>query len=219
MITHDYKLIFIHLPKTGGRSVCDAFNQRFDHFTADYYRAAYLPFFPDYKMFAIIRNPYDRMVSLFHYIAQHRRHVHEAVYNLGIPGQKPSFDLWLRTNIEHYMGDFHPILHPEGHRGTDGALGSTHHFCSLYSRLGHDTSDITLLRYEDGFDKLAAQVSQMAGTYITFPHHNKSNHGDYRRYYDDKLLDYLHSFKPFMEDVNAFGYKFDVAKLLADSSL
>lgn len=79
MITHDYKLIFIHVPKCAGRSINDVFNQRFDHFTARYYEKEYADQWKKYTKFTIVRNPFDRLVSIYTYMMKHRRHLYEPV--------------------------------------------------------------------------------------------------------------------------------------------
>lgn len=105
MITHDHKLIFIHVPKTGGRSVCEAFKQRFDHFTIAHYQREYPGLFDKYWKFAIVRHPLDRMVSSYHYIKEHRRHIHEPI---GLCDRKemPDFRYWMDYHIDNFKGPF-----------------------------------------------------------------------------------------------------------------
>ena len=96
MISHPHKAIFIHIPKCGGQSVENAFLSdlglnwanrsplllmrnknpdvgppRLAHLTAeDYLRYHYASkdLFDDYYSFAILRNPVDRVLSMFNYL-------------------------------------------------------------------------------------------------------------------------------------------------------
>lgn len=67
MIVHEHKLIFIHINRTGGVSVETAFEQPImDHrlprdFIKEYGRDTW----DNYYKFAIVRNPWDRMVSVY----------------------------------------------------------------------------------------------------------------------------------------------------------
>lgn len=102
MITHDHKIIFVHIPKCAGRSICDIFNQRFDHYTAKYYELEFNRFWKEYTKITIVRNPYDRLVSLYIYIKQHRRHANESIaINI------QDFRAWIKSNIAAFNGNFY----------------------------------------------------------------------------------------------------------------
>ena len=69
MIIDEENLIFVHIPKNAGTSICRYFN-----YLATYHETIYdfKETFPDkynsYKKFAIVRNPYDRMVSWYFHL-------------------------------------------------------------------------------------------------------------------------------------------------------
>jgi hypothetical protein len=77
MICHTHKCIFIHIPKVAGTSIIDAFgyswSDKNSHFLGDGYLASpshwkeYEECYKDYKIFTVIRNPYDRFVSGWKY--------------------------------------------------------------------------------------------------------------------------------------------------------
>ena len=70
-ISPKYPLIFVHIPKTAGSSVNDTLkinNKRTGHKTLKEIRNNIdLDIYDKYTKFSIIRNPFDRMVSLYSY--------------------------------------------------------------------------------------------------------------------------------------------------------
>lgn len=102
MICHHYRCIFVHIPKCGGKSIEHIFLNalgldwatraplllrhndcpelgppRLAHLTAQEYVACkYITEqqYSDYFTFAIVRNPWDRMVSLYKYLAFYPHH-------------------------------------------------------------------------------------------------------------------------------------------------
>lgn len=75
MINHKYKLIFIHIPRTGGTSIekalCgkDWFNIHAPskHLNAYSAKKIYSEYWDKYFKFTFVRNPWDRMVSMLKY--------------------------------------------------------------------------------------------------------------------------------------------------------
>jgi hypothetical protein len=67
MIVHEYKLIFIHINRTGGVSVETAFEQpTMDHrLPGELIRELGKDVWDTYYKFAFVRNPWDRMVSVY----------------------------------------------------------------------------------------------------------------------------------------------------------
>jgi len=104
MVTHDYKLIFIHIPKCGGRSISNVFNQRFDHFTAYYYYKEYGCYWNEYDVFAIVRNPYARLCSMYHFIQQLRR-VKPMPIRMD-EYEDNNFKQWVIYNLRNHKGYF-----------------------------------------------------------------------------------------------------------------
>lgn len=88
MISHKYSVIFIHVNKTGGTSVEDAFREpNWDHQTPDEYIEMYgKDVWDSYFKFATVRNPWDRMVSLYH-------------FNTKAHGENRKFPEWLEDAV------------------------------------------------------------------------------------------------------------------------
>lgn len=86
--------IFFHIPKCGGTSINEILPNKervrlIEHTHLNYVntKVAFeenneMNFFNNCKKFAIVRNPYDRAVSLFRYIKQHKdHHLHNRLIN------------------------------------------------------------------------------------------------------------------------------------------
>lgn len=205
MISHDSKLIFVHIPKCAGRSICDIFNQRFDHYTAKYYELEFHRFWKQYTKMTIVRNPYDRLVSLYIYIKQHRRHINEPV-----AANINDFRAWIKSNIAAFNGNFYD-LSAEGQRGTDGDIGSPFWFTSQWQRLVTHTGDNKLdytFRLEDGMKPVEDLLQKLTGQPVTIPHVNASVFDDYRQFYDNETFALVSEFPPIKEDCDKLNYQF-----------
>ncbi len=74
MISDAHKFIFVHLNKTGGTSIekmfepdADQKDVRYKHADVAYYRKKFPKQFRDYFKFAFVRNPWDWLVSRYHW--------------------------------------------------------------------------------------------------------------------------------------------------------
>lgn len=74
IIGHDtHKCIFLHIPKTGGMSVSKSLFGAISlgHITPFGYKTIYgSKIFNDYFKFTFVRNPWDRIVSVYHYLKE-----------------------------------------------------------------------------------------------------------------------------------------------------
>lgn len=208
MLTHDYKLFFIHIPKCAGRSLCSLFNQRFDHLTALYYIREYEQHWQAYTKFTIVRNPYARLVSIYHYTRQHRRHQYEPITTAG-----GNFKTWLVNNVNTFNRTCLLPMTGEGQRGTDGDIGSPFWFTPQAERLEDYTRtiipEIDVLRFEDGATAIEQYLLEKTKISFTLPHENKSSHDHYSTYYDNELLQFLNrNYPPIAMDCASFGYNY-----------
>ena len=105
MICHKYKTVFIHIPKTAGTSVEAMFgfvkikNQNFfieelkeKHWNAEQIKNKYGGYFDEYFKWTIVRNPWDREVSLYNMMKRQRRFLgmefKEFLKKVVIPGKE-----------------------------------------------------------------------------------------------------------------------------------
>ena len=69
-ICTEKKLIYIHIPKTGGTSVEKVLFDREDsseHVPIQYYKEFYPQYYDDFYIITFVRHPYTRMISVYNY--------------------------------------------------------------------------------------------------------------------------------------------------------
>ncbi len=84
-------LLFVHVPKCGGSSVEAQLGVFHGHRSAVYFRAADPGLFAAAWKFSIVRNPYDRLVSAFHYLKHHTRSERDRAWADAVLGPCPDF--------------------------------------------------------------------------------------------------------------------------------
>jgi len=202
-ILHDYKCIFIHIPKTGGSSIASVLNnlpnrtyppicipELYKHAKAvEVQRALGAEMWNEYFTFAIVRNPWDLMVS--------------------------SYNWWLQKAYKW------PALHPQIDKIK--AMGSFEAFMqSKYGRFminefeGDDMFDwisnrnAIIVDYVGRFEALddawleICTRLNVTGTPLT--HLNQSERKHYRDYYSDKTKDIV--YRRFRKTIDWFGYEY-----------
>lgn len=108
MIIHKYKAIHIHISKCAGQSIERSFGQFVGqhHLKPDIIKKIGKNKWDNYFKFTFVRNPWDRLVSLYHYRSKYQRHLIK----------KRSFDTWLRQVFDEY----HPKIHQHYWIAEDG---------------------------------------------------------------------------------------------------
>lgn len=104
-IFEENKSIFIHIPKTGGTSVIKKYDPNsveFKHHDFLYYKNLLKDKFYNYKIFSIVRNPYERILSYFHFHIQNTPYIINFLSAKEIKNAKDLFsnylDLMLNIN-------------------------------------------------------------------------------------------------------------------------
>ncbi|NUO83325.1 sulfotransferase family 2 domain-containing protein [candidate division KSB1 bacterium] len=177
---------FIHINKTGGSSIEQALGYYFGHRTAsekiaDLGKAAWKKLFS----FAIVRNPWDRVVSHFHY---------RAMTNQSELGAKAiGFNEWVKLaygeNVPEYY-DKPKMFMPQWHWLIDEKGRPAVSFIGRFENL------------QDDFAKICMLLNREA----ELPHLKKSDRGNYRQYYSTASIEIVERW--FQDDIEKFGYKF-----------
>lgn len=151
-----------------------------EHTTADQARRL-LPrqVYNDLFKFAFVRNPWDLLVSYYHYLLRSTgHHRHRRVKRLG------GFEDYVR--YEARRGKFSQKQFLTDRRGN-----------LLVDFVGRFESLATDFCY----------VCRVLGISAALPHVNRTPHQDYRSYYDKRTIELVAWH--FREDIELFGYEFD----------
>lgn len=206
MISHERRCIFVHIPRTGGtslenviwpgpRSEADLWMgftswlgneiqpDGLQHLLARQIRDVVgAPVFESYFRFAFVRDPWDRMVSVFACLPFRddlRRF-------LGLGDREPSFKEFLellRTAPPH------PWWRPQADFVVD------EHGALLVDAIG---------RFER-YATDAARILQVLGIDAALPHTHVSGHAPATEYYDDESAEVVAEL--YREDLRLFGYR------------
>ena len=194
MICHKRRFVFVHVPKTGGSSVIETlFPELIGRWGS--YRSHFLPeeyparVWREYFTFSFIRNPWDRMVSLYHYWC-------DGEY-LDLGRREISFPDFCQDykKLITYKGK--PNIHARPQADFLQRKGINIKFCGRYEALprdfGHACSCLGISTLE--LPRLIPSRNRMPG-------------GSYRKYYagNNALIDLVG--ESFAEDVCIGGYSF-----------
>lgn len=208
-ISIDNNFLFVHIPRTAGMSIssalspfCIAERKRYplkalsklglvpDWTWYDY--RIHLPLsviqrrlprdvFGAMLKFAVVRNPWDRMVSLYH--RQLRRSINR-MHKRSDPGSFADYIRWEASRI-----------------GTKPGVTQLD-MITIDKKIGTDR----ILRFENLSEDWATLMEHL-GIQAVLPHRNRTDHQDWRKYYGDEeaALVAIH----WAGDIKAFGYTFD----------
>lgn len=134
--------------------------------------------------FAVVRNPWDRMVSLYH--RQRRRSVRSInrIFKRRDPGRFADYIRWEASRI-----------------GTKPGITQLD-MIAIDKKIGTDK----ILRFENLAENWATLTAQL-GIQAALPHKNRTDHQDWRKYYRDEEAELVATY--WACDIKAFGYTFD----------
>jgi chondroitin 4-sulfotransferase 11 len=179
---------FIHINKTGGTSVERALGIPLIHKTAIEYRDDIgAERWARRFRFAVVRNPWDRAVSQFHY----RKMINET----GLQNSKLAFKEWLR----HVYVERSPEYMDEERM-----------FLPQWAWVADEQNE-RIVDYVGKFEQLQTTWDEICDRLerkrTVLPHVKKSSRKDYRNYYDPESRAIIAEF--FREDIERFGYTFE----------
>lgn len=218
MISHEHKLIFIHLPKCGGTSIEVALTGRSwhhpdlrgeQHLTADETRRQYGDgIFNSYFKCAVVRNTWDLLVAFYLWGTTGLRGWNIPGFPWGREWGHP-FDSkrrWLarKPTFAEYLADvprFNDRLHfSRSHRD----LTRQRESLSIDGKLAVDE----VLRFDDLPNEFARLCERRGIPRSELPHKLRSGRTrHYSSFYNEELRDLVRS--RYAEDIEAFGFEFE----------
>lgn len=184
------RCIFFHIPKTAGLSLNVALfgNHGLGHIDVQTARALFGERrFDSFYKFCFVRNPWDRLVSAYHYL-------HAGHPNSPIASEVAGCSSFTEFVLELLPS---PKVASEQHIRPQSAF--------VVSRDGSLAVD-----FVGRFERLAEDFETIAGRLgidARLERRNESSHHDYRRYYTDETRDAVARF--YERDIALFGYRFD----------
>ncbi len=178
--------IFIHINKTGGSSIEKALKLPFEHLTAlEKIEEVGREKWEQKYTFAVVRNPWDKVVSHYHYRVQTNQ--------TDLATKPVEFRDWVRLayakndpmyydNPKMFMPQFDWIADQDGQILVD-------YVCRL--------EDI-----DEDFRAVCCRI----GKTVRLPHVKTSERGQYREYYDQETIEIVANC--FERDIDSFGYRY-----------
>jgi len=182
------KIIFVHVQKSGGSSIVNFFKKTKNHNKIKIdikYLNKKKENINDYFKFTVIRNPWDRMVSFYHY---HKEKI--------LKNNNP-------TETWKYLKDLTFKKFLKSTKFQKWALVNNITDFINYNKKTHIDYYINFENFENDF-KVVKQISGMENKLLE---ENKSTHKEYKHYYNDKskkIIDFL-----FKKEIKFFNFKFD----------
>jgi len=204
MIYHQYKCIFVHIPKTAGKSVSIALGFGWPGHKDISQHAGELnaTVFQNYFKFSVVRNPWDRLVSEYNYQKKKNRPKRDKLHIFDERGAQRGFADWVRTSFAdpmHYRGeDWAGDVSPHIHRWSPQV-----DWISIDGKVAVDF----VARLENIDEDFKTILKKIGMPPKPFPWRNSKWHWHYSHYYDPATLELVSKY--YARDIEAFGYRYE----------
>jgi hypothetical protein len=193
-------LLHIHIPKTGGTSLVHWIKAldpdakklcKRAHQPASYISENHPSEFANYYKFAIVRNPWARAVSLYHY-----RQISTELQPPHWPSRKEIDSLSFREVVLKSLE-----RSPEEER-----VQWLEPSCYFWLNINDDIAVDHICKLESIQRDINLMCEKLEIKGPALPHKNKSKHAHYVKYYDDETRDIVA--RKYAKDIEHFGYTF-----------
>ena len=206
MINHTLRCIYVHIPKTAGNSINRVFGIQWENHKDLQRYANELPaeVIAGYYKFAIVRNPWDRLLSDYNYQRKKSRARDSKLFLYSDSGRLRGFSDWVRAALDD------PHRYTPGSWGGEVSLG-LHRWSPQVDWItvnGQPRLDF-VARMENLPEDFATVCRTLRLPSVRLPCRNRRLHGHYSWYYDDAIRELVASY--YARDIQAFGYRFETS--------
>jgi len=186
MVCDEYMFLRIHIKKTGGRSLWHLFPEPDDsHAGFMEYRGKLGEGIADYFVWTIVRNPWDRFVSLFFYELLETQNAHTEDFKTFV---RDIYDSVMRRDYRFYYDSLQQLDHLVDHTGQLSV--------DYVAFLPDIAKDFEVVKTACGLPEN-----------MTYPHMGSNEHLDYREYYDAETVRWVGEMQS--GDVETFGFVYE----------
>lgn len=204
MINHALGCIYVHIPKTGGNSINRVFGIGWEnHKDLRRYQAEMeIEQFATYYKFAIVRNPWDRLLSDYNYQRKKSRPPETKLGLFTAEHEVRQFREWVVTVLSD------PYRYEPAAWGAEVSRGIHRwspqvDWISLEGKIAVDR----VLRIERLDESFHSVCSALRLTKQHVPRRNRRLHWHYSWYYDRETREIVADY--YRRDIEAFGYRFE----------
>lgn len=206
MINYTLRCIYIHIPKTAGNSINRVFGLSWEnHKDLQRYTAELSPaIIAGYYKFAIVRNPWDRLLSDYNYQRKKSRPRDSKLFLYRDTGEQRNFRDWVRAAFDNpyryqpaqWGGEVSPGVHRWSPQ-IDWITIDGYRRLDFVARLEHLAEEFPVICRALGIPP------------VRLPRRNRRLHAHYSWYYDDATRELVADY--YARDIAAFGYRFEAS--------
>lgn len=199
-ISKKAKLLLIHLPKNAGRSIWTAMEDKYPDTKKVAWGHATLQEvhkkinLKKYTSFAVVRNPWDRMVSLYHFLYQQKDSF------MSYDGKERPTKIIPGLGFEKWLLEYGKVAHTSSKKNR--IITSKKPQVEWLTVNGKIVCN-EIIRFENMFPHLH---NVLGITEKELPVKHKTKRGHYRDLYTPKTKDFV--YKHFKKDIQTFNYEF-----------
>lgn len=194
MISDKLQLIYIHINRTGGSTIEEkifgAKRNKQDHRTAQFLAKKFPNRWQNYFKFCVVRNPWDKMVSMYHHRSQNfwkRKRWDTKHFQPG--GKYDTFDKWLNCIAKGY--------HKYAQRNVTSQI--------KWIQVGGNI-EMDHIIYYDNYTEQVNNLLSWLNIDASIEVINNSNRSNYREYYTKQTKQLIADW--FKQDIETFNFKF-----------
>lgn len=202
-VSKSLKSVFVHIPKTGGTALKSQLLNNLD-FTRHSKKHGWLGLleseYDDYSAFALIRNPYWRVLSQYRFFYLRLEYMRVVPEHLKQWRQR--FDMYRTFDADGFYGFL--SINREFYLTRKNFVPQ-----DQAGYLEHKTIQPVIFRYEEGLQNTADKIAEMLGLPKVVLQKNDGVHylGDYRLedFYDERSIEFVNEF--YKRDFEQYGYE------------